>query len=201
MTLLATAASHNAWDYDRLANEWDAQRSQVLQTDFNKSLAATIELSLSSPSFSSLGPDARDLLGVVAFFPQGINEKNLDWLFPTITNRKNAFDKFCVLSLTHRSDGFLTMLAPIRDYLGPQHPQSSSLLCATREQYIRRLSISSILPRLSLKRRGGSRRRMSMSSTCLTYSYPSTPTRTSGMLVGTSWTTSTGKNRGQPRWG
>jgi tetratricopeptide (TPR) repeat protein len=139
--LLATTASHNAWDYDRLAKEWEAERAQVLQTDCNESLAATIELSLSSPTFHKLGPSARDLLGVIAFFPQGIDEKNLDWLFPTISNRKNLFDKFCLLSLTHRSNGFVTMLAPIRDYLGPQDPQSSPLLCATRDHFFCRLSV------------------------------------------------------------
>ena len=139
--LLATTASHNAWDHDRLAKEWKAQRAQVLQTEYNESLSATIELSLSSPTFLSLGPDARDLLRVVAFFPQGVNENNLDWLFPTISNTKNIFDKFCVLSLTHRSNGFITMLAPIRDYLGPQDPLSFPLLCTTRDRYSSRLSI------------------------------------------------------------
>ena len=141
ITLLATIASHNGWDYIRLASEWDIRRAQVLQTDFNESLAATLELSLASPTFHSLGPDARDLLGVVAFFPQGADEKNFDWLFPTIPNRKNIFDKFCVLSLTYRSNGFVTMLAPIRDYLSPKDPQSSPLLCATRDRYFSRLSI------------------------------------------------------------
>ena len=139
--LLATTASHNRWDPDRLAKEWDAQRSQILQTDYNESLAATIELSLSSPTFLSLGSDARDLLGVVAFFPQGVNENNLDWFFPTISNRKNIFDKFCALSLTYRSTSFITMLAPIRDYLTPKDPQSSPLLCETRDRYFSRLSV------------------------------------------------------------
>ena len=141
ITLLATTASHNAWDYDRLAQEWETQRAQVLQTDYNQSLAATIELSLASPTFQSLGPNARDLLGVIAFLPQGIDEKNLDLLFPTTSNGKNTFDKFCVLSLTYRSNGFTTMLAPIRDYLHPQDPRSSPLLCTTRDQYFNRLSI------------------------------------------------------------
>ena len=141
ITLLATTASHNAWDHDRLANEWDTQRTQVLHTDYNKSLATTIELSLASPTFHSLGTDARGLLEIVAFFPQGINEKNLDWLFPTISNQKNIFDKFCVLSLTYRSSGFITMLAPIREYLTPRYPQSSPLLCATRDHYFNRLSV------------------------------------------------------------
>jgi tetratricopeptide (TPR) repeat protein len=139
--LLATTASHNRWDYTRLAKEWEAQRAQVLQTEYNDSLAATIELSLSSPTFLSLGPNARDLLGVVAFFPQGVNENNIDWLFPTISNRQNIFDKFCVLSLTHRSNGFTTMLAPIRDHLSPQDPLSSPLLCTTRDRYFTRLSV------------------------------------------------------------
>ena len=139
--LLATTASHNVWDHDRLAKEWDAQRAQVLQTNYNESLAKTIELSLGSPTFRSLDSNARDLLGIVAFFPQGISEKNLDWLFPSISNTQHLFDIFCALSLTYRSNGFVTMLAPIRDYLGPQDPRSSPLLCTARDHYFSRLSV------------------------------------------------------------
>ena len=139
--LLATTAAHNTWDHDRLAQEWDAQRARVLRTNYNESLAATIELSLSSPTFRTLDPNARDLLGVIAFFPQGIDEKNINWLFPTISNRKDLLDTFCLLSLTYRSRGFVTMLAPIRDHLVPQDPRSSPLLCATRDHYFSRLSV------------------------------------------------------------
>ena len=141
ITLLATTASYNRWDHGRLAREWDAHHTQVLRTDYNESLAATVELSLASPTFRELGPDARDLLGVVAFFPQGIDENNIDWLFPTVSNRNNTFDKFCALSLTYRSNGFVTMLAPLRDYLSPPDPMSSSLLQTTKEYYFTRLSI------------------------------------------------------------
>ena len=141
ITLLATVALHSKWDTDRLASEWDEHRTDVLQTEDNKSFAATIELSLSSLMFQELGSNARDLLGVVAFFPQGVDENNIDWLFPTIPDRKNIFDKFCALSLTYRNDDFITMLAPVRDYLSPKDPMQAPLLCSIKELYFARLSV------------------------------------------------------------
>ena len=141
VTLLATVAHHSRWSTKRLTSEWERWRTDVLHMQHGQSLAATIELSLGSPMFCKLGANARELLGVIAFFPQGVNEDNIDWLFPTLSGGLNILDNFCILSLTYWSNGYITMLAPLREYLCPKDPTSSPLLLATKDYYFSRLAV------------------------------------------------------------
>ena len=140
ITLFATVARRNNWGTERLITEWGRQRTGALHTQHSRGFADTIELSLGSPLFREFGPDARSLLEVVAFFPQGVNEKNANRWFPTISNVISILDGFCTLSLTYRNNGFVTMLAPLRNHLCPKDPVSSPLLITTKECYFAHLS-------------------------------------------------------------
>ena len=145
ITLLANVAQENQWNAEQLVMEWERQRTGVLCVGHSRSLATTIEPSLASPTFRKLGPDAREILEVTAFFPQGVNEKNVGWLFPSIPNVLSILNTLCTLSLTHRNNGFITLLAPFRDYLAPKNPALSTLLVKTKKCYFKRLA-SSIFP-------------------------------------------------------
>ena len=151
--ILATVASQKLWDYPRILKEWEKQKVKVLQTGHgNQSLAASVEVSLGSPTFRELGPQARQVLGVVAFFPQGIDQKKLDWLFPDIPDREDIIDGFCMLSLASRYKGFITMLAPLRDYLYPKDLHSPSILWGVKGRYISRLRLISGEPQPGMPR-------------------------------------------------
>jgi len=59
----------------------DTHRTRVLHTDYNESLAATIELSLSSPMFRELVP-MPSISSASSHLPQGVDEENLDCYSP-----------------------------------------------------------------------------------------------------------------------
>ena len=140
IALLAAVARYNQWGAGQLKMEWKRRRTGILHTQYSGSLVTTIEPSLTSPMFRALGPHARSLLEAVAFFPQGIDEENANYLFPAIPDVPNILDTFCTISLTHRDSGFITMLPPLRDHLRPKDPASCPFLSTVKEDYIRRLS-------------------------------------------------------------
>ena len=63
--------------------------------------------------FRGLGPETRGLRVIIASFPQGVNEKNIDWLVLTVSDGPDTFDTFYISSLICRSNGRITMLAPL----------------------------------------------------------------------------------------
>ena len=89
----------------------------------NSSLTTAVELSLASPLFRQLGPDARAVPEVIAFFPQGIDGRNVKWLFPMVPDRAEFLYAFGMLSLTYWDIWFITMLAPLQDHLHPMGPK------------------------------------------------------------------------------
>lgn len=138
MVILATVATQNRWDRPRLLREWEQNRTTLLRTHHTPGLSAAVQPSLSSPMFTRLGPDANGVLYIIATLPQGVNEEELEWLFPTILNVRDIIDTFYILSLTRQNRNFVTMLAPLREYLEPlgySHPLLSSL----KNRYLNRL--------------------------------------------------------------
>ena len=122
ITLLATAASNNGWDRDRVAKEWNIHRAQVLRTDYNESLAAIIELSLASPAFRKLGLTSSEL----SPFSHHLRQKE---------HLRQILCSFI-------SNGFIATLAPLRDHFSQPDPKSPPLLRATRDRHSTRLSAS-----------------------------------------------------------
>ena len=88
--------------------------------------------------FTSLGPDARDILGVVAFLPQGVNEVDIDRIFPTVPTIHQILDTFSILSLTHRNQDFITTYAPLREYLSTIG-DPGAILSYARDYYLSRM--------------------------------------------------------------
>lgn len=85
--------------------------------------------------FTNLGPDSHNVLGVIAFLPQGINEAEVDWIFLAMPRIWEIVNISMDLSLTHQNHKFMTTLASTRKYLSMvQH--ASIILSSARDQYI-----------------------------------------------------------------
>ncbi|KAH7920111.1 hypothetical protein BV22DRAFT_1182122 [Leucogyrophana mollusca] len=128
INLLAHVARENQWTLEQLMRLWGQQQTHLLHIGEGKfrSLSATIELSLASSSVAKLGNDARRVMEVAAFLPQGINEIALNNFFPNIANICSVVDALCRLSLMYRKLGAYTMLSPIRMHISGTHQGSET---------------------------------------------------------------------------
>ncbi|KAH7902753.1 hypothetical protein BJ138DRAFT_282723, partial [Hygrophoropsis aurantiaca] len=116
INILAHVARGNQWTLEELMRSWEGQHTHLLDAGDGKrqSLSVTIELSLTSSSIQRLGPDARHVMQVAAFLPQGLNGRYLERLFPTVPNIHSIVGALCRLSLMYRKMDAYTMLSPIR---------------------------------------------------------------------------------------
>ena len=154
---------------------------------------ATIGLSLSSSMFQELGPDARELLEVVAFFPQDVNEKNIHWLFRAVPNVLIMLDKLCALSLTS-DQRIVTVLATARS----PAPQGSEIIFTQYDQgtLLHAVVRSYLSPAGPISRKhDGSYRRTSKPSIFSVSSQPLIPTqKVFGIHVLDTWIACIGIN-------
>ena len=137
INLLATAAQQNSWTPQILLKRWKVQPSAILDQGEGKlrSLSATMQLSLSSPSIRKLGKKGRRALAVVAYLPQGLNDNLAKDLLPSIRDITTICDVLCRHSLVYRQGTFIKMLAPIRRYVQNSSPLISTCLRDIRTFY------------------------------------------------------------------
>jgi tetratricopeptide (TPR) repeat protein len=142
INLLAHAGEENQWSIEELLAHWGIQHTRLLSTGYGKddNLGKSVELSLSSPSVKALGDDVRDVLRIIAFFPQGVFREKVTELFPTVSRIEEIVNVLLKQSLLLYNDGFVAMLAPIRLYLCDACPQLD-LLPTVREYYYGELSL------------------------------------------------------------
>jgi tetratricopeptide (TPR) repeat protein len=149
INLLAVAGAQNEWSIAELHQRWQEEKTRVLDLEDNnrmQSLAASIDLSLKSPTLGKLGDKALEVLQVVAFLPQGVDQTNLQELFPSVPNIQRISDTMKRLSLTYISDaGFITMLAPIRIHVQSSGPFIPSLLPDVRSFYFNKLENTDVM--------------------------------------------------------
>jgi len=114
--LLASSVRENGWDETALLKAWDDSQTSVLKQNYHQRLKDTMELSFRSPTIQKLGTTARDVLGAVAAFPDGIREHVLGNTFAGTTEVGVTVDVLCRFSLIYRQDGLVKMLSPFRFY-------------------------------------------------------------------------------------
>ena len=134
IALFVTVAHQNKWDMSRLTREWAKRRTSVLHTQQNDSLAATIELSPPPLCSNNLAPMPERSLESSHFSHRASTRTTSSGCFQPSRTEPPSLTGFAFY-------GFVTMLAPLRDYLSPNDPKTSPLLCTTKEHYFTRMPV------------------------------------------------------------
>ena len=113
---LASSIRENGWDEQTLLKVWDDNQADTLKTKYHQCLKDSMEPLLHSPTIQDLGTVALDVLGAIAAFPHGIEERKLQSTFTGTTGVEVALDVLCKFSLIYRQDGFMKMLSPFQFY-------------------------------------------------------------------------------------
>ncbi|KIK45681.1 hypothetical protein CY34DRAFT_50542, partial [Suillus luteus UH-Slu-Lm8-n1] len=140
VNIIARRAAQHEWSGAELLSAWKTNQAALLENGEGKSrsLRATVELSLNAPSVIALGDNARKLLEIIAFFPQGLNTMRVKALCPSAIADANAL---CAHSITHCEGNRFTMLSPVRLYLSHKTPNpGTGFLNTIRNLYYGELS-------------------------------------------------------------
>lgn len=140
VNIIARRAAQHEWSGAELLSAWKTNQAALLENGEGKSrsLRATVELSLNAPSVIALGDNARKLLEIIAFFPQGLNAMRVKALCPSAIADANAL---CAHSITHCEGNRFTMLSPVRLYLSHKTPNpDAGFLNTIRNLYYGELS-------------------------------------------------------------
>jgi len=113
---LASSVRENGWDERMLLKAWGGDQADALKIKYYQRLKDAMEPLLLSRTVQGLGTTAPDILGAIAAFPRGIEERRLQSTLTSTTGVGVALDVLCNLSLIYRQDGFVKMLSPFQFY-------------------------------------------------------------------------------------
>ena len=127
---LANSVRENNWDEVMLLKAWNDNQS-TLKTKYRQHLKDAMEPFLLSPTIQNIGTTAHTVLGAVAAYPRGFEERRLQNTFSNITGLGATVNMLCKFSLIYRQDGFVKTLSPFQFYFleslpmePPQRPES-----------------------------------------------------------------------------
>ena len=113
---LASYVREKNWDEPVLLKTWNDGEMGALKTNYYERLKDTIEPMLHAPTIERLGTTARDVLEVIATFPSGLGEHNLERILNEAGGIGEVVETLCKFSFIYRQHGVLKMLSPFQLY-------------------------------------------------------------------------------------